>query len=93
MLFLAKFVKKYAMKTLAMRNKLYKFIETAEEKRIKAIYNLFEKEMEEIEWDYTDDFKKELDSRNDHYLNGGKMITAGEADRRLHKVMSKLRVK
>jgi len=35
------------MDTLLMKGKLHRFIETVEEKRMKTIYALFEKEIEE----------------------------------------------
>jgi len=43
---------------------------------MKTIYAFFEKEIEEDEWDYTDEFKAELDHRYEYYINGGKMVSA-----------------
>jgi hypothetical protein len=51
------------MKTTAIRQRLHQFIETAEEKKVKAIYTLFEDEITQDEWEYTDEFKAELDRR------------------------------
>ena len=77
------------MKQVAMKEKLHRFIETVEEKRMKAIYTLFEKEIEEEEWEYTDEFKAELDRRYEHYINGGKMVSAEEAKGRINAIATK----
>ena len=81
------------MKPLAMKEKLHRFIETVEEKRMKAIYTLFEKEIEEDEWEYTDEFKEELDRRYEYYINGGKMVSAEEAKKRITDLATKIRNK
>ena len=81
------------MNTVVMKEKLHRFIETVEEKRMKTIYALFEKEIEEDEWDYTDEFKAELDKRYDYYINGGKMISAKEADKRTKDLVMKIKAK
>ncbi len=39
------------MDTLVMKEKLHRFIETVEEKRMKVIYALFEQEIEEEDWE------------------------------------------
>jgi hypothetical protein len=76
-----KFVKMDRMKTAEMKQKLHHFIETVEEKRMKAMYALFEKEIAEEEWEYTDEFKAELDRRNEAYLNWGDTISSEDADK------------
>ncbi len=38
--------------------------------------------------DYNDDFKKELDSRYEEYLNGGKLISETEANQRIKKIIN-----
>ncbi len=77
------------MKASTIRERLHRFIETAEEKKVKAIYTLFEDEIEQDEWEYTDEFKAELDRRYDYYKNGGKMITAAEADKQIKDLLKK----
>ena len=62
------------MPTTNIRQKLHNFIDTIEDKKVKAIYTLFEDEIEQEE--YTDEFKAELDKRFEYYKNGGKMVTA-----------------
>ena len=43
---------------------------------------------DEISNDYSDDFKKELDSRYEEYLNGGNLISEREATQRIKKVIN-----
>ena len=38
--------------------------------------------------EYTDKFKKELDSRYEEYLNGGKLVSEAEASRRIKKIIN-----
>jgi hypothetical protein len=81
------------MTATAIRQKLHQFIETVEEKKVKAIYTLFEDEITQDEWEYTDKFKGELDRRYDHYKKGGKMINAAQADKEIKSLVSKGRKK
>jgi hypothetical protein len=75
------------METADIRQKLHQFIDMVEDKRAEAIYTLFEEEIEQGEWEYTDEFKAELDNRYEYYKNGGKMISAGEADEQVKKIL------
>lgn len=77
------------MKTEAIRQRLHQFIETAEEKKVKAIYTLFEDEITQDKWEYTDEFKAELDRRYSYYKNGGKMVSATEADRQIRDLLKR----
>lgn len=81
------------MKTVIMKEKLHRFIETVEEKRMKAIYTLFEKEIEQEEWEYTDEFKEELDRRYDYYINGGKMVSAEDSNKQIKELVAKIKDK
>jgi hypothetical protein len=38
--------------------------------------------------DYSDEFKKELDSRYEEYLNGGKLVSEAEANKRIKKIIN-----
>ena len=38
--------------------------------------------------DYNDDFKKELDSRYEEYLKGGKLVSETEANKRIKKIIN-----
>ncbi len=37
--------------------------------------------------EYSDEFKKELDSRYDEYIKGGKLISEAEANKRIRKII------
>jgi len=79
------------MRNTEMKEKLHRFIENVEEKRMKAIYTLFEKEIEEGEWEYTDEYKAELDRRYDYYINGGKMVSAEDANKQTKELLQKIK--
>ena len=81
------------MRKNTIREKLHSFIETAEDKKVKAIYALLEDEIEQEELEYSDEFKQELDKRAAYYRNGGKMVSAAEADRQIQKVLQSARRK
>ena len=53
---------------------------------MKAIYALFEDEIAQDEWEYTDEFKADLDRRFAYYKNGGKMVSAKEADKQINEL-------
>ena len=38
--------------------------------------------------EYSDEFKKELDSRYKEYLNGGKLVSEAEAGQRIKKIIN-----
>lgn len=76
------------MKTVALREKLHKFIDSIEEKKVKAIYTLFENEIEQ-EVEYSEEFKAELDKRVEYYRNGGKTVSPIEMKKRLKAIRSK----
>ena len=52
----------------------------------------YEKENNAQDWEYTDEFKAELDRRHDYYINGGEMISAVEADKHIRKVLEKIKL-
>ncbi|HUZ58994.1 MAG TPA: hypothetical protein VMU83_09445 [Hanamia sp.] len=76
------------METSIIRKKLHQFIETIEDKKAEAIYTLFEDEIDQGEWEYSDEFKAELDSRYEYYKNGGRMISASEADEQITRILA-----
>lgn len=59
------------MKTTEIRQKLHHYIETAQEKKVKAIFAMVEEEIEET-YNYWKDekFVAELQRRENNYLNG-----------------------
>jgi hypothetical protein len=77
------------MRTATIRQKLHQFIETAEEKKVKAIYALFEDEIAQDQWEYTDEFKADLDKRIAYYKGGGKMISAKDANKQINELFKK----
>ncbi len=59
------------MKTEQIKQKLHRCIETAEEKKLKAIYTMVEEEIEETNELWNDEeFVAELVQREKKYLNG-----------------------
>ena len=38
--------------------------------------------------EYSDEFKKELDSRYEEYLNGGKLVSEADANKRIKKIIN-----
>jgi hypothetical protein len=75
------------METTDIRTELHRFIDSLGDKKAKAIYTLFEDEIEQHEWQYTDEFKAELDQRYEYYKSGGKMISAEEAKDQIRKIL------
>jgi putative addiction module component (TIGR02574 family) len=70
-----KFVKSdFAMRTTQIRQQLHDYIDSAEEKKLKAIYTLLENDITD-EFTLTAAQKKELDRRYNDYMNG-----VGETD-------------
>ena len=57
------------MRTAEIKQKLHEYIESAEDKKLKAIYTLLETDIAH-EFTFTDEQKKELDKRYDDYMNG-----------------------
>ena len=56
-------------------------------KQKKAVLTIVKTFAEETN-DYSDDFKKELDSRYEEYINGGKLISEAEATKRIKKIIN-----
>jgi mannitol/fructose-specific phosphotransferase system IIA component (Ntr-type) len=76
------------MNTAAIRQELHNYLEVAEDKKVKAIYTMMQESIKESSIDYSDEFKAELDSRNESYKNGfAKMITAQESKKRIQKIL------
>ena len=71
------------MNTMAIRQRLHQFIETAVERKLKAIYTILEDDIKEYEDKYTDEFKTEPDRRYNYYKAGGKMVSAVQSDKRI----------
>ena len=77
------------MKTAEIRKQLHSYLEVADDKKINAIYTMVEDEIKETIVEYTPEFKAELDSRVNYYLNGGKMVSPAEMNKRLRALRKK----
>lgn len=75
------------MTIVAIRQKLADYMKVADDKKVKAMYALFEDEIKQEEIEYTDEFKEELDKRYAYYKNGSKMISALEANKQISKIL------
>ncbi|MDR3693092.1 addiction module protein [Mucilaginibacter sp.] len=63
------------MRTTQIKQQLHDYIDSAEDKKLKAIYTLVEDDISEG-YQFSDEQKKELDRRYDDYVNGiGKTYT------------------
>ncbi|MBO9681517.1 MAG: hypothetical protein J7502_02390 [Flavisolibacter sp.] len=79
------------MSSAAIRNKLYDYIRVADDKKLQAIYDLLENEIEQTaEWWKDKQFIKEVDSRSKALDNG---TDKGYAINQLEKSIGKLRTK
>ncbi len=80
------------MTTTSIRQKLHSFLETADDKKIKALYTLMEEEIETTSPEYNDDLKKEFEDRYAAYKNGTSIpVSAEESNRRIMKKMDATR--
>ncbi len=79
------------MSNAAIRHKLYDYIRVADNKKLNAIYNLLENEIEQTnEWWKDKQFTQELDSRYQALENGS---DKGVTLEQLEQSVSKLRIK
>ena len=58
------------MTTVAIRKKLYQFIDKIEEKKVKAIYTFFEEEIEQGERISIEQYNKEINEAETEFANG-----------------------
>jgi hypothetical protein len=83
------------MKTIELRKKLHHYIETAREKKLKAIYMMVEEEIEET-YDHWKDknFVAELQRRQNEYLDGtAKTYTLKESVAKARQAIKKGKIK
>lgn len=55
------------MNTLSIRKKLHQYIETAQDKKVKAIYTMIENEIDESESQWPDELLEELNKRAEDF--------------------------
>lgn len=77
------------MNTADIKQELHNYLEIADDKKLEAIYIMVKDEIKDTAIIYTDEFKSELDRRVEHYLNGGKMISPEEMNKRLNVIRKK----
>jgi hypothetical protein len=76
------------MSTAAIRQKLHSYLEVANDKKIKAIYAIMEKEIEESAVDYTEELKNDLDQRYADYKNGKvKVLSATQSKKQIEAIL------
>lgn len=75
------------MTTTVIREKMHRFIDRVEDKKIKAIYTLLQNDIEE-EIMYVPEFKAELDRRYETYQKDGKVITRAAMNKRVKAILS-----
>ena len=58
------------MTTISIRGKLHQFIDTIEEKKLKAIYTIFEEEIVKGQHISIEQYNKEIDEAETEFING-----------------------
>ena len=83
------------MKSTELREKLHNYIDTAQEKKLKAIYTMVEEEIDETNNLWEDErFVAELQRREKEYLNGtAKTYTLKETITGVNEVIEKVKAK
>ncbi len=77
------------MDTATIRQQLHNYLEVADDKKVKAIYTIIEKDIQENDFEYPDELKNELDKRYAEYKKGtAEMITASESKKRIDKILN-----
>ena len=77
------------MDTSIIRDQLHQYLEVANDEKLKAIYVMLEDSIKELNVEYSEEDKEELDRRVQYYLKGGKMVTPGEMSSRLMHIRAK----
>ena len=83
------------MTTTAIKQKLLKYIDTADHKKIKAIYTLVENDIED-DYDKWNDknFVAEITRRREEYKNGSaKLYTLDEVEKRARQALKRVKSK
>ena len=82
------------MDTATIRQQLHNYLEIADDKKVKAIYTIIEKDIQENDFEYPEGLKNELDKRYKEYKNGtAEMVTASESKKRIEKILKARRKK
>jgi hypothetical protein len=76
------------MTTTTIRKRLHNFLESANERKIKALYVMVEHEINNNEVEYSEELKVELDRRVDNYNTGkSKPVSAIESKNRIQNIL------
>jgi hypothetical protein len=78
--------------TTSIKEKLHKYIDNAEERKLQAIYIMLEDEIE-LQGGYSDEFKNELDRRFAEYKLDGVVIEETVVNEKIDNLMQKLKSK
>ncbi len=83
------------MKTTDIRQKLHHYIETAQDKKVKAIYAMVEDEIQETYYHWNDEeFLSELRRRQESYISGkAKTYTLSETMSEIKQAIKKVNKK
>ena len=77
------------METATIRKELHNYVETADDKMVKAIYTIVSGEIKESKTIYTEAFTKELERRHDAYKKDtSTAVSAQESKRRIQKILN-----
>ena len=77
------------MNISAIRKQLHNYLEVADDKKINAIFIMVEDDIKDSAVTYTEEYKAELDRRVDYYLNGGKMVSPEQMNKRINAIRKK----
>ncbi|HEY6974737.1 MAG TPA: hypothetical protein VH396_00525 [Chitinophagaceae bacterium] len=75
------------MSTSAIDKQINNYLPQLTIKQKKAVLTVVKTFAEETN-DYGDEFEKELDSRYAEYINGGKLISEAEANKKIKKIIN-----
>jgi hypothetical protein len=76
------------MNMLSIKQKLHHYLETANDKKLKALYTMVEDEIEHSGVTFSEELKAELESRHQGYLDGTEqLISVEESKRRINKLL------
>lgn len=79
------------MSTATIRQKLHHYIETAQDKKVKAIFAMVEEEIKQVDTIWTDEFLNELNKRASDFENGKVKGRTWEEVKKVTKQGTKLR--